>query len=170
MKQRNTKRRISRQDRRIAERVHDPYKTRLKLPEPTLCPDCGALYQDGRWTWPSYPPPADTPRERCQACHRIHDKYPAGRVTLNGAFVGAHEEEIRHLIRHQEELEKKEHPLHRIMDIISEDGGLVITTTDIHLPRRIGEALHHAYQGTLDFHYEDEAYSLQVNWTHDGQD
>ena len=56
------------------------------------------------------------------------------------------------------------------MDIISEDGGLVITTADIHLPRRIGEALHHAYQGTLDFHYEDEAYSLQVNWTHDGQD
>jgi hypothetical protein len=170
MKQSNAKPRPPRQDRRIAERVHDPYKTRLKLQEPTLCPDCGALYQDGRWTWPSYPPPADTPQERCQACHRIHDKYPAGRVVIGGSFVADHEEEIMNLIHHQEELEKTEHPLHRIMDMEKQDGGLVITTTDIHLPRRIGEALHHAYQGSLDFHYEEEAYSLQVNWTRDGRD
>jgi hypothetical protein len=40
----------------------------------------------------------------------------------------------------------------------------VITTTDIHLPRRIGEALHRAYEGDLDFHYEEEAYSIRVTW------
>ena len=27
-----------RRDRLIHEHVHDPYKTRLKLPEPTVCP------------------------------------------------------------------------------------------------------------------------------------
>ncbi|MDF2781538.1 MAG: ATPase, partial [Geminicoccaceae bacterium] len=40
------------------------------------------------------------------------------------------------------------------MDIEERDGALVVRTTDIHLPRRIGEALHHAYRGELDFHYE----------------
>jgi RecG-like helicase len=64
-------------------------------------------------------------------------------------------------------LEKAEHPLHRIMDIQETNDGFVVTTTDIHLPRRIGEALHRAYHGTLDFHYDDEAYLLRVNWTRD---
>lgn len=39
----------------------------------------------------------------------------------------------------------KEHPLSRIMGIERRPEGLVISTTDTHLPRRIGEALKHAY-------------------------
>ena len=31
-------------ERMIRERVHDPYKTRLKLPDPTVCPRCGAVF------------------------------------------------------------------------------------------------------------------------------
>jgi hypothetical protein len=154
----------------IAEWVHDPYKTRLKLHDPTVCPDCGAVYQGDRWEWPAYPPPTDSHKERCQACHRTHDKYPAGWVTLTGPFIKAHRDEIVHLLRHQEELEKGEHPLHRIMDIRDEEDGLVVTTTDIHLPRRLGEALRHAYHGALDYHYEEETYRLRVTWTRDGED
>lgn len=150
---------------RFQERVHDPYKTRLKLHDPTACPDCGALYHRGRWTWPAIPVPADTERERCQACHRIHDKYPAGWVRLSGDFVEPHRDELLHLLQHIEALEKAEHPLHRIMEIQEEDGELLITTTDIHLPRRIGEAIRHAYQGDLKYHYEPEGYRLRVHWT-----
>lgn len=152
-------------DRRIAEHVHDPYKTRLKLPEPTVCPDCGATYHEGRWHWPAYEPSRDTHRERCQACHRIHDGYPAGWLTLAGGFVCEHRGEIERLARHIEAQEKAEHPLHRIMDMREENGGLVITTTDIHLPRRIGEGLYDAYRGKLDFHYDEESYLLRVRWT-----
>ena len=54
------------------------------------------------------------------------------------------------------------------MDIKEEGGGIVITTTDIHLPRRIGEALHHAYHGDLDFHYIKESYLIRVRWTGPG--
>jgi hypothetical protein len=150
---------------RFAEHVHDSYKTRLKLHDPTVCPDCGALFHKGRWSWASVPPPADAGRESCQACHRIRDDYPAGWVTLTGAFVARHKDEIIGLIRNNEKLEKSEHPLNRIMAIRDEDGGLVVTTTDIHLPRRIGEALKHAYHGTLDFHFEPEEYRLRVRWT-----
>ena len=165
MKERDVARRVSRMDRRIVEHVHDPYKTRLKLTEPTVCPKCGAVFHEGRWRWPSYPPREDARQEICQACHRILDDYPAGWLTIAGDFANGHKEEIVHLARHQEDLEKGEHPLHRIMGIQEEDDGLVITTTDIHLPRRIGNALRHAYQGDLDFHYIKETYLIRVRWT-----
>ena len=71
------------------------------------------------------------------------------------------------MARHTEELEKGEHPMHRIIDIQDQKDGLEITTTDIHLPRRIGEALHNAYRGDLDFHYDEEEYRLRVSWRRD---
>ena len=100
-----------RRDRLIREHVHDPYKTRLKLPEPTVCPQCGAVFHDGRWHWAAKPYPAH--EELCQACHRINDHCPAGKLTIAGAFAMRHKDEILHLARHQEEQEKAEHPLHR---------------------------------------------------------
>jgi hypothetical protein len=68
-------------------------------------------------------------------------------------------------VRNQEELEKGERPLHRVMDIEEEPGRIVVSTTDIHLPRRIGKAVHKAYKGDLDLRYEKETYFLRVNWT-----
>jgi len=164
MKEKDVTRRVPRADRLIREHVHDPYKTRLKLPEPTVCPECGAVFHKGRWQWAEITP-IDAHEEMCQACHRTRDKYPAGTLTLTGGFVKDHKDEILHLARNQEELEKGEHPLHRIMDIEEKPGQIVVNTTDIHLPRRIGEAVHKAYQGDLDFRYEEEAYFLRVNWT-----
>lgn len=164
MKQNDLTRRVDRKDRRIRERVHDPYKTRLKLPDPTICPDCGALFRKGRWQWTDHPP-AGANEEICQACNRIRDDYPAGTVTLTGGFVDSHRDEILGLVRNQGQLENGEHPLHRIMNIEAAPGRVVVTTTDIHLPRRIGEAVQHAFNGALDFHYEEEAYFLRVNWT-----
>ncbi len=69
-----------RMDRLIQERVHDPYKTKSKPPEPTVCPVCYAVFKEGRWQWADSWP-IDAHRQTCQACHRIQDGYPAG-VTL----------------------------------------------------------------------------------------
>ncbi len=154
-----------RRDRLIQERVHDPYKPRLKLTEPTVCPQCGAVFHDGRWQW--LPRPDGAHETLCAACQRINDHYPAGEVTITGGFAREHAEEILHLVRHQGELEKGEHPLHRIMAIEERGGAVVVQTTDIHLPRRIGEALSHAYHGDLHFHYEEETYFIRVSWTRD---
>ena len=49
------------------------------------------------------------------------------------------------------------------MKIDTRTVGLLITTTDIHLARRIGEAVHHAYGGELKYHYEDNEHRLRVN-------
>jgi hypothetical protein len=149
-------------DRILRERVHDPYKTRLKLPEPSACPDCGATFHKGRWTW--LPAPEGANQERCQACHRIADNYPAGLVTLRGGFLARHKAELLNLARNREALEKGEHPLHRIMSVVERPGEVEIATTDVHLPRRIGQALHDAYEGTLDIDYDKEGYFVRVAW------
>ncbi len=153
-----------RRDRLIQEKVHDAYKSRWKLPEPTVCPRCGAVFHDGRWHWA--PRPAEAHEETCPACHRVHDEFPAGLVTLSGDFFKAHREEILHLVRNEGERAEAEHPLKRIINIEDHDDGVLVTTTEIHLARGIGEALHHAYHGELEFHYNEEENLLRVDWKH----
>ena len=152
-----------RRDRLPLETVMDSYKTKGKLPEPTVCPDCGAVFHGGRWQW--LEKPKDAHQTSCPACHRMRDRFPAGYVLLAGEFLAAHEAEILQLIQHREAHEKTEHPLQRIMAIEKTEHGTMVTTTDIHLARGIGEALHHAYQGELEFHYSPEQNLLRVNWS-----
>ncbi len=154
---------ISRRDSMFEERVHDSYKARHKLPEPTVCPQCSAVFHEGRWEWGQAS--AGAHQEICPACHRIQDQSPAGFVTLKGEFFLAHREEILHLAQSVEKRERAEHPLKRIMAIEEKDGEVLVTTTDIHLARGIGEAIHDAYQGDLEFHYNPDEYLLRVHWS-----
>jgi hypothetical protein len=152
-----------RRDRLLQEAVHDSYKNKGKLAEPTLCTECGAVFHEGRWRWLPKPPKAE--QTCCPACHRVRDGFPAGYVTITGDFIALHEQEILQLIHHHAEREKTEHPLQRIMAVEKTKASTLVTTTDIHLARGIGEALHHAYQGELEFHYNPEQNLLRVNWS-----
>ncbi len=100
----------------------------------------------------------------CPACHRVQDRYPAGFVHVAGDFFAGHRDEMLQLLRHHEEKEKAEHPMARIIAIEDEGAGVLVTTTDIHLARDLGEALHHAYQGQLDYHYNEAQMLLRVYW------
>ena len=66
---------------------------------------------------------------------------------------------------HQEEAENKEHPLNRIISIEEDAQGLVINTTDIHLPRRIGEAVKRAFHSEIENTFEKDGYFVRVSWT-----
>jgi NMD protein affecting ribosome stability and mRNA decay len=145
------------------EQIHDTYQTKGKLQEPTVCPQCSAVFHKGRWQW--LEAPADAQQHSCPACQRIHDHYPAGFLTLQGDFFHAHRDEIMSLIHNTEKKEKAEHPLKRIMAAEEKDNGILVTTTDIHLARGIGEAIHDAYQGDLEFHYNPAENLLRVNWS-----
>ena len=101
----------------------------------------------------------------CPACRRISDKFPAGVVTLRGRLPQPQQDDLVRLVRHQEEAEKAEHPLNRIIGIDETAQGLVVTTTDIHLPRRIGEAVRRAFHGALDIEFDSDEYFVRVNWT-----
>lgn len=154
---------ISRHDGIFKEHEHDSYKAKGKLLEPSVCSKCSAVFHNGRWQWQQAP--ANAHSVLCPACHRIQDHYPAGFLTLSGEFFHIHREEIMHLVHNHEQHEKNEHPLKRIISEEDKNGSTLITTTDIHLARGIGEALHHAYQGDLEFHYNPEQILLRVNWT-----
>jgi hypothetical protein len=154
--------------RRIAghaqqDHILDPYQSQMKLDEGTVCPQCGAVFHDGRWQW--LVQPRGAVEERCPACRRINDKFPAGILTLRGAFAREHKDAILELARHQEEAEKKEHPLNRILGIEQEGDVITINTTDIHLPRRIGEAVKRTWRGKLAIDFEEAGYFVRVNWS-----
>ena len=153
---------MTRRDRLIQERRHDPYAARAKPREPSTCPSCQAVFQDGRWQWGRAIEGAHA--LVCPSCQRIADGLPAGILVLSGGFHLAHRVEILGLIRHIEEREAKHHPLKRIMQVSETGDELEVTTCDASLARSIGDALHHAYQGELDYHYSDGGNVLRVQW------
>jgi hypothetical protein len=156
--------RDGRRDRLIKERIHDPYKPRGQLNEPSVCTSCGVVFAEGRWQWMASAP-QDSVKILCPACRRVRDRVPAGFLTLSGPFLAEHREEILNLIRNKVDAEKGQRPMKRLMDISDEpDGELVITFTDEHLPEGVGNALESAYEGELTIKFSDEAGIIRATW------
>ena len=147
---------------RSANDEDDPYMMRAKPPEPTVCPSCRASFSEGRWSWEKAP--RDANQQVCPACQRIHDKFPAGYVTIKGAFFDEHKDEIIALLRSREEREKEQRPLQRIMDIEEKRDHVEVTTTDSHIARTLAEALHSAYKGDLKLRYSRDENLLRATW------
>ena len=154
---------MQRRDRLIRERRHDPYEARSKPREPSFCPRCQAIFRDGRWKWGR--PTADARELTCPACQRSADGLPAGILTLSGSFHLEHRAEILGLIRHVESREAKQHPLKRIMEVSEMGHDLEVTTCEAGLARSLGDAIHHAYQGELDYRYPEGGGVLRVHWS-----
>lgn len=152
-----------RKDRLIKQKRHDAYRERAKFPEPTLCNDCNALFVNGRWCWKE--PPDNPYHTTCPACQRSSDDYPAGYIELKGDFFADRRNEILNLVNNVEKQEKTAHPLERIMTIVDENNTTFITTTGVHIARRIGEALSQSYKGDYSFQYADGEKRIRVSWT-----
>ncbi len=148
---------------RLAEEVHDPYRAGRKPRGPQRCSRCGAVYLRGHWRWQGVTPPPPATMV-CPACRRINDRYPAGEIIVTGAFATAHAGEVLHLLRNVEAAETREHPLHRIIAVKRRGGTIEVTTTDVHLPRRLGHALESAWGGKLNTHYDEQGYFARVTW------
>lgn len=166
MKTTNLSTGTARKDRLIHEHIHNPYRVRNKLPEPTVCPQCNAVFRAGRWQWVKALP-QNAHQEFCEACQRIRDHYPGGEVTLHGASLSLHKSELLHLARNLEKAESARHPLHRIMSIEEHPDRVVINTTDPHLARHIGESVRHAHKGKVNWHFTKESSFVRVIWTPD---
>lgn len=148
--------------RRAVGHGDDPYRATERPPEPTFCPTCKAVFSEGRWGWGRKPD--ESFEQNCPACQRIQDEFPAGYVMIKGEFIKEHRDEIIALLKHKEDREKAEHPLQRIMAIEDVHDGLQVTTTDSHLARGIGEALHDAYKGDLKLRYSRDENLLRATW------
>lgn len=142
--------------------MDDPYRHAAKPPEPTMCPECKAVFAEGRWMWGEAPDEAN--EQLCPACQRIQDRFPAGYVTIKGTFFAEHRDEIVALIENHEKKEKAARPLQRIMAMDTIRDGIEVTTTDSHLARGIGEALQDAYKGELKLRYSRDENLLRATW------
>jgi hypothetical protein len=149
-------------DRILDDPRHDPYQATHKLADATTCPDCGAYYVGGRWKHGRGD--RTGPLARCPACLRIADNMPAGTLELQGPYVDAHADELAKLMQHVAEREGREHPLHRIMNIVHDGERITVTTTDLHLPQRMLEAVRSAHQGEGEVHYGDGDYHARAVW------
>lgn len=153
------------EDRRkaaLAEPRRDPYRDEEKLPGPAMCPECFLVWHEGHWQRMRHPGHAE--EVLCPACRRVKERAPAGVITLHGNLAHLHLDEILALARHEEFGENAEHPLQRIMGISYEGDRTVITTTDINLARRIGDAIANAFGGEVKYRYSPDHYLLNVDW------
>jgi hypothetical protein len=143
----------------------DPYRDSAKLQETTSCPDCGASIHEGRWTWE--PVAVGAASHRCPACQRLHDRRPAGELTLEGPFLAEHEEEILHLVNHTEAHIRQEHPLERLMAIEKDPEGdrTVVSFTGTHVTHGVAEALLGAFSGVMEATYPEAGSLLRVRWS-----
>jgi NMD protein affecting ribosome stability and mRNA decay len=140
----------------------DGYRLDYKLPEPTRCPDCGANFVKGRWTWKKTT--GDAHVYRCPACQRVHDRFPAGYVTLKGRFTPERRAELLALVKARDARAREEHPLQRIIAVEDVADGIQVSTTDGHLARAIGRALHDAFHGTLELTYSRDENLVRAIW------
>lgn len=154
---------FGRKDRLVQEREHDVYRSRTKMPDPALCPECGAVYLKGRWVWRT--PPEGAGKAMCPACRRTADQFPVGFIDLQGRFFAEHHDEILNLIHNVEQKEKSTHPMERIMAVEERPDGACVTTTGIHVARGICAALSDAYSGTTSVRYLEGENCIKVRWT-----
>jgi NMD protein affecting ribosome stability and mRNA decay len=151
----------------------DPYLPGEGHKEPAICRSCQALYRNKRW----YLDPLAVTRLQaegelqavtCPACQKIAEHYPEGVVTLRGDYLWDHEEEIRHILRNEENKAMAKNPLQRIMRMEREGGNLVIETTEEKLAEHLGRALHKAHQGELRVSWTDDHAICRVTWERTG--
>ncbi|MFO7189489.1 MAG: BCAM0308 family protein [Pseudomonadota bacterium] len=129
---------------------------------PARCPDCEAVYYEGRWRWGAVPFAAH--EVRCPACERQRRQLPAATLVMEGASVARHRDEFKRVALQREEALQRDNPLQRLMDIEPTPGGMRLTTTEVQLARDIGETLRERYGGRLDAEYDKQG-MLRMRWS-----
>lgn len=149
-------------DRMRVKGSKDPYRLTEKPPGGATCKRCGAMVREGRWTWSEAAKGGVI--MTCPACRRMEDDYPAGYLALEGPFFGENRKEIMNLVRNVAEAEKNKRPLERVMAIRRDGETTLITTTGVHIARRLGHSLKRSYQGDLQVNYKDGEKRVRVSW------
>ena len=154
---------MEKRNKLIQQQNHDPYFLKEKCSDPAVCEKCGVVFHHGMYEW-TETPPADAAAFLCPACKRIASQYEGGVIILEGEFLYKHKTEILNIINNTEKNERKYRPLERIFDMVDHDRRIAIKTTYEHIARRIGEAVHDACKGELNFHYPEGEKYIRVHW------
>lgn len=156
--------------RKNVTRETDPYTPMKAAPHAGVCPKCHAIRHGHRWVLDPETALAMLRRKegvdisRCPACRKIADGFPFGMVTLDGAFLAFHRDEILAIVRNEERRAMRVNPMARIMSLAGDGGHLEIETTDEKLAQRIGREVRKACSGDLEYTWSDDVKLLRVHW------
>lgn len=148
----------------------DPYLSKTRPEDMSSCIRCGAVYHDKRWAHKDDAAVAGKAGKAvvlCPGCQKIKDKFARGFVTLQGAFVAGHKEEILNLVKNKETLASHINPLEKIMEIKESGGAIEITTTSEKLAQRIGRVVAKAFSGDIEYKWSEDIKLARVIWTRD---
>lgn len=148
----------------------DPYLSKAAPEDMSSCARCGAVYQNKRWTQKDDAAPLGVPVKAlvlCPGCQKVKDKFAQGFVTLKGAFVEEHKDEILNLIKNKETLASHINPLEQIIDIKESGGRIEVTTTTEKLAQRIGRVVAKAFSGDIEYKWSEDTKLARVIWTRD---
>jgi NMD protein affecting ribosome stability and mRNA decay len=147
----------------------DPYLPKGGSEDMALCKKCHSIYHNKRWSIDEklYREKVNLPSTSfvtCPACQKIKDNFPGGLVTLTGAFLQEHKDEIINLIKNEEERARGFNPLERIMKISNGSGKVEISTTNEKLAQRIGKKIKKAFSGEVEYKWSQDTKLLRVTW------
>lgn len=147
----------------------DPYLPKKSPPDVGECKKCGLIYNGKHWQLRSNAPEdilLEEPKVKlvCPACRKIMDNFAEGYVTIQGGFLKGHKDEILHLIRNKEKIAMDSNPLERIIEIKEKAGSIEVTTTTEKLAQRIGQMLHKAFHGDVEYKWSDDVKLARVVW------
>lgn len=148
--------------RNVQPRHRDTYARRAKPRDSVLCGGCGLILSRGRWQWRARLH-TDLRAGLCPACERVRDRFPAGTLTLDAPFLDRRAE-LTGMIRNVEAVEREEHPLERVMALEETGDRLVVTTTGLHLARRLAQRLSRAFHRRPRLRYLPGEAAVQVDW------
>ncbi len=149
----------------------DAYLNKVSPRDNTVCRGCGAVYHNKRWSLVAMKSPLQKTKTitgvLCPACQKIRDGFARGFVTLEGAFVTAHSEEIKNLILNKEKRAIYHNPLDRIIKIKTIKGRMEVTTTTEKFAQRLGAIIKKAYKGELEYKWSSGVKLARVRWQRD---
>ena len=150
-------------------KLDDPYLNRKAYPEPTICPVCGLVYHNKRWSKDDHllnSIKMVAEKHKCPSCRKIEDRFAMGVVFIDrqSDFIDKHKTEIINLIRNEEKREFLRNPLDRIMRLIEKGSEFMVETTSENLAVAIGKALYRAYNGEVKFSFSRENKQARVYW------
>lgn len=139
-------------------------------PSPVVCERCGAVY--ARKTWRAGERATKTQLMGvlwtvCPACKQVAAGEYFGRVRLTGAFVEAHEEELRGRIRTAAARARFTQPERRIVSIDRDSEGMTVLTTSQKLAHRIAREVEKAFGGSTTYAWTKPHGELQATWRRD---
>lgn len=126
-----------------------------------VCKVCHAVCPEKHWHYDerffeAYHDAKGVQSVECEGCHRIKVKDYSGTVYIEGDVLSKKKDELLRLIKNEEKIDKPEHYLSRIFDIVEEKNRLVVHTLNQRLALNIGMQLKKTFRGKLHILKEGE--------------